>query len=93
MNGIYVLLPIMAMGIAVAAIVSSSILKIQRMRLEEARLRAGDSGEVDALARQLSDLQHDVIEMQERLDFAERILAQSREAPGLPAVPPPGQPR
>ena len=37
MNGIFVLIPIMVLGIGVAGIVSSAILKIQRMRLEEAK--------------------------------------------------------
>lgn len=88
MNGIFVLIPIMVLGIGVAAIVSSSILKIQRLRLEEARLRAGDPGDLNNLARQVSDLQHELTEVQERLDFAERILAQVKEPPGLPAASP-----
>jgi Tfp pilus assembly protein PilO len=87
-NGSFVLIPIMILGIAVAAIVSSSILKVQRLRLEEARLRAGDPGDMTDLVRQVSDLQHEVTELQERLDFAERILAQVKERPGLPAAPP-----
>jgi Tfp pilus assembly protein PilO len=88
-NGVFVLVPIMVLGIAVAAIVSSSVLKIQRLRLEEARLRAGDPDDTNDLARQVSALQHELTEVQERLDFAERILAQGRVAPGLPAAPPP----
>ena len=89
MNGIFVLIPIMVLGIAVAAIVSSSLLKIQRLRLEEAKLRAGDPGDMNDLARQVSALQHELAEVQERLDFAERMIAQGRETPGLPAAPPP----
>jgi Tfp pilus assembly protein PilO len=88
-NGIFVLIPIMVLGIAVAAIVSSSILKVQRLRLEEAKLRAGDPGDMNDLARQVSALQHELAEVQERLDFAERMIAQGRETPGLPAAPPP----
>ena len=89
MNGIFVLIPIMVLGIAVAAIVSTSLLKLQRLRLEEARLRAGDPGDMDDLVRQVSALQHELTEAQERLDFAERMLTQGREPPGLPAAPPP----
>lgn len=92
MNGIFVLIPIMVLGIAVAGIVSSSLLKLQRLRLEEAKLRAGDPGDVDDLVSRVSTLQHQMAEMQERLDFAERILVQVRETPGLPAAPPQGQP-
>ena len=90
-NGLFVLLPIMVLGIAVAAIVSGSVLKLQRLRLEEATLRGGDPSEVNDLVRQVSDLQHELAEVQERLDFAERILARGREAPGLPAPSPTDQ--
>jgi Tfp pilus assembly protein PilO len=86
-NGIFVLIPIMVLGIAVAAIVSSSLLKLQRLRLEEAKLRAGDPGELNDLVRQVSALQQELTEVQERLDFVERVLAQARETPGLPAAP------
>ena len=91
MNGLFVLIPIMVLGIGVTAIISSSILKIQRMRLEEAKLRAGDPGDVSDLAQQVSALQHDVAELQERVDFAERLLTQVRETSALPAAPPPRQ--
>lgn len=87
MNGIFVLIPIMVLGIAVSAIISTSILKIQRMRLEEARLRAGDADDTSDLARQVAELQRELIEVHERLDFAERMIAQVRERPGLPAPP------
>lgn len=89
MNGIFVLVPIMVLGIAVAGIVSASILKIQRLKLEEARLRAGDPDDMNDLAHKVSELQQEMIEMQERLDFAERMLAQVRDKPGLPPAPSP----
>ena len=79
----------MGFSCVVAWIVSTSILKLQRLRLEEAKLRAGDPGDLHDLARQVSDLQQELGEVQERLDFAERILAQGREPPGLPPPPPP----
>ena len=87
MDAIFALIPILALGVAITAIVSATRLKSQRMTLEEARLRAGDAGEVDDLARQLSQLQQEMSEMQERLDFAERLLAQGKNAPALPAPP------
>ncbi len=90
-DGIYVLVPIMALGIAVTGIISSSILKMKRLSLEEARLRADAPADmVNDLARQVSDMQQELSEVQERLDFAERLLAQGRETPGLP--PPPQSP-
>ena len=91
MNGLFVFVPIMVLGIGVAAIISSSILKLQRLRLEEARLRAGDPGDMSDIAQQVSALQHDVAELQERVDFAERLLTQVRETSALPPAPPPHQ--
>jgi hypothetical protein len=45
--------------------------------------RAAD-GEVDELRRTVERLNGDVAELQERLDFTERMLAQQRERPALP---------
>jgi Tfp pilus assembly protein PilO len=87
MNGIFVLVPIMVLGLGVAAIISSSILKIQRLRLEEASLR-GDPGDINYLVHKVSALEQELTEVQERLDFAERMLAQTRVTPGLPPAPP-----
>jgi Tfp pilus assembly protein PilO len=84
-NGLFVLVPIMVLGLGVAAIVSSSILKLQKLKIEEARLRAGDSADVEVLAEQVSALQHELADVQERLDFHERMLAQGREAQALPS--------
>jgi Tfp pilus assembly protein PilO len=92
MNGIFVLVPIMVLGIAVAAIVSSSLLKLQRLRLEQAKLAAGNAGDMNDLVHQVAALQHELADVQERLDFTERMLAQVRERPGLPAVPRPREP-
>ena len=91
MNGLLVLFPIMVLGIAVSAIISSSILKMQRLRLEEARLRAGNPADLEDVVRQVTDLQHEMAELQERVDFTERMLAQARETPALPEAPPPRQ--
>lgn len=88
MNGIFVLIPITVLGIGVAAIISWSRLRLQWLRLEEAKLRAGDPGDMNDLVREVSALRHELAEVQERLDFAERMLAQVRPAPALPAAPP-----
>src|SRR2546427_12146014 len=42
-------------------------------------MRGGASGEVRHLAEQLEALRHEVGDLAERLDFAERMLAQRRE--------------
>jgi hypothetical protein len=55
-----------------------------RMRLEEARWRAGmletgSDGETAVLRDEVGDVRRELSEMQERLDFAERLLSQGRE--------------
>ncbi|MBK6423051.1 MAG: hypothetical protein IPI38_09390 [Gemmatimonadetes bacterium] len=87
MNGLFVLVPVMLMGVAVTGIISSVILKLQRMKLEEAKLRSGDGEETAALAHQVAVLQGEMAELQERVEFAERMLAQARERPELPPEP------
>jgi hypothetical protein len=60
-----------------------------RIRLEEARLRAGalDEGselEIPALRDEVGEVRRELGEVQERLDFAERMLSQAREGERLP---------
>jgi hypothetical protein len=76
-------IPIMALAIPVAAIVMSGLLKMRRLRVEEAKLRvhSGDSGsseEVQALRSDLDTLQRQLSELNERVDFTERLLARGR---------------
>lgn len=57
----------------------------RRMRLAEARLRAGalDEGsevEAAALRDEVGEVRRELGEVQERVDFAERLLSQAREA-------------
>ena len=61
----------------------------RRMRPEEARLRAGalDTGSDDELAALRDEavaVRRELGEVQERLDFAERLLSQAHEADRLP---------
>lgn len=81
------LIPILALAIPVSAIVLHGLQKIARIRLEEARLRAGagsdgGSGEVAALRDEVGDLRRELGEVHERLDFAERLLGQGRRQTG-----------
>ena len=83
------LIPILVMTIPVAAIVMNGLQKIQRLRVEEARARAetmdaGGSSRIDALETEVAQLQQDLGEVHERLDFAERVLVQNRERQRLP---------
>jgi hypothetical protein len=86
---IALLIPIMALGIPIVAIVLNGAQKIWKMRLEEARLRAGaldaaGSAETAALRGEVAELRQELQDVQERLDFAERALVQSRDPSRLP---------
>ncbi|MEO8635618.1 MAG: hypothetical protein ABI587_10125 [Gemmatimonadales bacterium] len=80
------LIPIFALAIPVSAIIFRSLIKLQQLRIEETRLRvgAGDHPADDSLGQEVAQLRQELSEVQERLDFTERMLAQSREAPRLP---------
>jgi hypothetical protein len=45
---------------------------------------SGDAAPPEEVLVELDDLRHRVLELEERLDFTERMLAQSRESAGLP---------
>lgn len=86
------LIPITAMLIPIAAIVMGGIQKIARLHLEEAKLRAGAlpdgaGAELDQMRLDVEQVRHELAEVQERLDFTERLLAQRREADRLPGAP------
>ncbi len=87
-----VLVPVFALAIPIVAIISSALQKLARLRIEEARVRAGslDAGtaaEVQALREEVTELHRDLEELNERMDFAERMLAQARERERLPGPP------
>ena len=64
--------------IPIAAIIAFAVVKL-------AKLRASNPGSADVTARleavehSLQEVQQELIETQERLDFAERLLSQARE--------------
>ena len=83
------LIPIVALAIPITVIVFNGLQKVWRLRLEEARARAGardgeESGELEALRAEVAQLRQEVGEVQERLDFAERVLIQNRDRQRLP---------
>jgi len=83
------LIPITAMMIPIVAIVMANMHKIAKLRVDEARVRAGalpDGGlaELDAVRGEMDQLRHELAEVQERLDFAERLLAQRHDHERLP---------
>ena len=87
-------IPIMALAIPVAAIVMGGLLKLRRLRVEEANLRvhggdAGSSEEVQALRNDLDTLQRQLSELNERVDFTERLLARGRAPDSSQQLRPP----
>ena len=83
-QAIAVLIPVVALIIPIVAIIGGSMLKIQKAKLEEARLHAGDPGmvaEVEELRQELQQVRGEVAEMQERLDFTERMLTSRSGGP------------
>lgn len=84
------MIPILALSIPVIAVLSNALQKFWRLRIEEARVRAGSlpdgsEAELRQVAAEVDQLRREITEVHERLDFAERLLAQRAESPPLPA--------
>ncbi|HEX6616965.1 MAG TPA: hypothetical protein VF046_11735 [Gemmatimonadales bacterium] len=82
-------IPIVALSIPLAGVIFFGLQKLARTRLEEARVRAGTLGaggeaELTALRDEVGDLRRELGELQERMDFTERMLTQAREMERLP---------
>lgn len=83
------LVVILAFALPLAGIVSHGVQRVLRLRIEEARARAGGldvsaAEELSELRAEVGQMRADLYELQERVDFAERALAQSRERMRLP---------
>jgi hypothetical protein len=82
-EGFVVFIPIVALCIPVAAIVVHGLQKVARLRIEEAKVKAGlldgqSAAELAALREEMGDVRRELSEVQERLDFAERLLTSGR---------------
>jgi hypothetical protein len=82
-EGFAVFIPIVALCIPVAAIVVNGLQKLARLRIEEAKVKAGmldgqSAAELSALREEMGDVRRELSEVQERLDFAERLLTSGR---------------
>ena len=73
------LIPILIFSIPVLAIIFNGLTKLARIRAEA---QQGVGGEVlerlNELEGEVQDLRHQLTEAQERLDFAERLLAKPK---------------
>lgn len=73
-------IPIIALAIPLAAVLIKGYHTTIRLRIEEANAQRGvGSGDPEALEQ----LRQEVAEIQERLDFTERMLAQKRDGERL----------
>ena len=72
------LIPIIALSIPVLGLVFAGFQRYAKLRLEETRLKmqgGNSSQDMEALRSEMDDLRRELGEVQERLDFAERLLA------------------
>lgn len=85
-----VIITIVILGTFVLAWAGSFVLAgpIGKALAERIAGRAGDpaqAGEIEACLAEVEQLRGRVLELEERVDFAERVLAKSGEAASLPA--------
>ncbi|HKI95982.1 MAG TPA: hypothetical protein VJ992_11915 [Gemmatimonadales bacterium] len=83
------LIPVLALSIPVVAVFMNGRVKIAQARAEEARARASGGGDdllpvVDQLRAEMQDMHQELVELQERMDFTERVLTQGRQEGRLP---------
>jgi hypothetical protein len=72
------LIPIIALSIPVLGLVFAGFQRYAKLRLEETRLKmqgGNASQDIEALRSEMDDMRRELGEVQERLDFAERLLA------------------
>ena len=72
------LIPIIALSIPVLGLAFAGFQRYAKLRLEETRLKmqgGNSSQDMEALRSEMDDLRRELGEVQERLDFAERLLA------------------
>jgi hypothetical protein len=66
--------------IPIVAIIAFAAVKIAKLRATRPQSLPADlSARLEALERTVENLEHELGETQERLDFAERLLTQARE--------------
>ena len=79
-----VLTTVLAFIAGVTLVLRGPVGKAIARRLEGNQLPQADSPEVSSRLAQVDELSHRVAELEERLDFAERLLARTRESHQLP---------
>jgi hypothetical protein len=89
-QSIALLIPLFALTIPIVGIIAGSVLKLQKSRMEALRLQGqADPGllnELDELRNEVHQLRGELTEVQERLDFTERLLTNRHDRPELPGA-------
>jgi len=67
---------ILVFGVPIVAMITKSMEKREKMRLEA---EGASSPRLEALEAEVQSLRTDLTETQERLDFAERMLAKNKQ--------------
>lgn len=80
------LIPIIAVSIPIVVIIVVGFNKQAKLRLEETKLRMSgiDTEELDELRADVDQVRAELGDVHERLDFTERLLAQTRDREQLP---------
>jgi uncharacterized protein YlxW (UPF0749 family) len=85
-----VMIPLFALAIPIVAIIAGSVLKLQKAKMEMLRMGTqpdpGLLNEVDELRHEVQQLRGELTEVQERLDFTERLLTNQHDRPQLPGA-------
>lgn len=77
-----VMIPVIVMLIPLSAVILSGWQKIIKLRIEEAKARGAapeSAREIDDLRVEIEHVRRELGEMQERLDFTERLLAKNKD--------------
>lgn len=69
------LIPILALGIGLAATILNGMVRLAKARSQHAGEGGAEEARLNALEDEVSRLRHELTEAHERLDFAERVLA------------------
>lgn len=89
-QSIALMIPLFALTIPIIGIIAGSVLKLQKSRMELLRLQGqADPGllnELDELRQEIHQLRGELAEVQERLDFTERLLSNRHDRPQLPGA-------
>lgn len=80
------LMPILALSIGLAAVVFAGLVRLEKAKAAHRKALSDEDlvGRVQDLEDEMTTLRHQLTEAQERIDFAERLLAR-------PAAPPEGE--